>query len=352
MKKDEQVNLLVFLLDHMAQGILYIDHTGTITVVNHAAEKLLGKSKNDLIDHHYGEVIDETLFGFSISEALHKKQLPDLIDIEYLGSDEPEILEINPTIVPESNGNHAFGLIILIRNVTEIRRLETVASRKSRLQDLGELASVIGHELRNPLGGIKGFASLLARELNDGSKLKSMAENILKGADDLNSILTQLLDYSHPKSLQIAQEDLVLLIRDVIQLMKADEAVKEKAQIVYSGPDEAVDVEIDATQIRSVLINLILNAAQAIEDKGTITIHLKTGVRDVRVLVEDDGPGIPEEVQQKIFRPYFTTKAKGSGFGLAESTQIINSHQGTITVNSEPGKGAKFTISIPRTHED
>ena len=344
MKSDQQVDLLESLLNQMTRGILYIDHNGIITVANPAAADLLGKERDELLGRHYAKIFEENFFGFSLNGVLEGIDNPLVTDISF----QSKTLEIEPTQVAEDG---KFGLIILIRNVSHLRRLENVASRKNRLEDLGELASVIGYELRNPLGGIKGFASLLARELEQDPKLKPLADNIVKGTNDLNEILTKLLDYSHPHPLKMSEEDIPNLIREVITLMESDEAVKAKSTIIYEGPPEGVKAEVDAASIRSVLMNLILNASQAFKEKGTITVRLQEKNDDIQIEVQDDGPGIPPDIFKKIFRPFFSTKTGGSGFGLAESRRIIDSHHGTITVDSTPGQGATFTFTIPRKHE-
>ncbi|NGX58451.1 MAG: Sensor protein ZraS [Chlamydiae bacterium] len=346
---------LQFILDHMAQGILYVDHEGTITVYNPSAERLLGKSANDVLMKKFEDVFNEQILGFSMNAALEGEKIPESCNISYLienGRIKEEILEIEPTQVLETIGNRSVGLIILIRNVTEIRRLENIADRKNRLQDLGEMASTIGHEIRNPLGGIKGFASLLVRDLEDQPKLKSMAEYIVKGTDDLNEILTQLLNYSHPQPLQLEKVDTTQVIREVMNQMQADESVSEKAEIIYEGPEGREEAFLDVPHVKSVLINLIFNAAEAIENRGSIKISLSGTNRDISIAVTDDGPGIPDEIKKKIFRPFFSTKPKGNGFGLAESRRIVDSHNGAMEVQSELGKGTTFTITIPREHED
>lgn len=345
-----------FILNYMAQGVIFISCEKKITVFNPAAERMLGRTFSDVIDKHYEDVFEDETFGFSVECALEGKKIPPLINIPYFinhGLKREEMLEIEPTQVTVSNEEiESLCLIIIIRNITEIRHLETIADRKNRLQDLGEMASIIGHEIRNPLGGIKGFASLLVRDLEDQPQLQSMAQNVVQGIDDLNDILTELLNYSHPKTLQLETVDAAKVIRDVIRQMEADESIHKKADIIYEGPESFEGVQMDVPHIKSVLINLIFNAAEAFKEHGTIRINLKESGRYFQMIVADDGPGIPIELQTKIFHPFFSTKPHGSGFGLAESRRIIDSHGGEIEVWSEPGKGTVFTIILPREHED
>ncbi len=319
------------------QGLLTIDQTGSIAYCNEAAAQMLGKNKDEILNRQFDEVFQNLDFGFTFRDAIEGRAItPSKMKGKVPNG---KILEVEPTLVPDKS------LIILIRDVTRHRRLEQISERKRRLEDLGELASTISHEIRNPLGGIKGFASLLENDLQDDPKKLRMAQNIIKGANDLNNILTRLLEYTQPPSLKrknTAIQPLILEAVDQIQI----------AAVTLDLPKQPVMAFVDPALIRQTLVNLLLNAAQAIDKQGTITISLTETDINIRIVIEDIGCGIEEGDLKKIFRPYFSTKSEASGFGLAEVKKTVDAHQGEIEVESEVGKGSKFTVIIPRDHEN
>ncbi len=224
--------------------------------------------------------------------------------------------------------------------------LSKFRAEKERLEDLGEFASTISHGIRNPLGGIKGFASLLEDDLQDDPKKLRMAQNIMKGADDINHILTRLLEHTQPHSLKMENTAMQSLIRE------AADQIQTAASITFNAPKEPARATVDPALFKQALVNLLLNATQSIDKQGTITISLTETDINTTIVIEDTGCGIEEKSLKKIFRPYFSTKSEAGGFGLAEVEKTIDAHQGTIEVESKVGKGSKFTVIIPRDHEN
>lgn len=164
------MNYLTNVLNHMAQGILFVGFDGTITTYNSVAEQLIGKENETVLFNPFWDSFPDNFFGFSLQQALKENQAPKKTS---LSLDHRE-LEISTSFVLDDASSHEFqgfdfnkGLIILIRDITEVRRLELIANRNDRMKELGEMASMVAHEIRNPLGGIKGFASLLVRDLKE-----------------------------------------------------------------------------------------------------------------------------------------------------------------------------------------
>lgn len=338
------------ILSHISQGILFINASGVITTYNPAAEAVLCKPQKDVLFLDFWHSFSDILFGFSIKKVLQERKGPPVqtIEVEFEKGN-PKTLEIIATFVikeREEEQDSIEGLIVLVKDITEFRRLEMTAQRNLCLNALGEMASMVAHEIRNPLGGIKGFAALLERDLADRPDLQRMASYITKGTDNLNNTVTRILNYTRPLKLQFKETDLVILLNDLKSHLKTDEQMGAKT-IVFENHETTLLAPIDAESTRSMLFNLVLNSVQAMPKGGTVTLKLYKKQEDAVIEVQDTGIGIPPENLKKIFSPLFTTKPEGNGFGLAEVQKTIQAHEGSISVESQVGQGTIFTIKLP-----
>jgi two-component system sensor histidine kinase HydH len=194
------------------------------------------------------------------------------------------------------------------------------------------------------LSSIKGLATFFAAQFEDGSESKQAAGVMIQEVDRLNRVITELLDFARPTDLKCIATELRPLLMRSIQLIQ-QEAAKLNIQIDTHIPEEICPVMIDADRIAQCLLNLYLNAIQAMEGGGTLTVRCEAeGNQHVRIVVSDTGPGIEADHLSKIFNPYFTTKNKGTGLGLAIVHKIVEAHQARLKVDSAPGKGAAFTL--------
>ena len=239
------------------------------------------------------------------------------------------------------------GLILLMRDITELRRLQTIASRDDRMKELGAMAASVAHEIRNPLGGIKGFASLLCRDLEEKPEMQQMAEYIVEGATTLDRLVTDVLNYSRPLQMHIEVVDIVDNIRGIIDFVRADQSLGENVSIDFVASKESLSVPIDQQMFKAAMLNLIVNGAQAMKEGGVLRLSCSEDKRYTTITVTDTGVGISAENLEKIFSPFFTTKTEGNGFGLSEVHKIIQAHGGDIDVTSEMGQGTTFTIKLP-----
>lgn len=346
------------ILNHISQGILFIDSQGIVTTYNFAAEQILQLPSKDLLFHPIADFFKDDFFGFSLKKAFASKECPPSIFVSWQREGQNIELEVEAAFVklnaqtfsvalrPEASPP-VQGLLLLLRDITKIRRLQQAANRHDRLKELGELAAHLAHEIRNPLGGIKGFANLLHQELDDRPDLKQMASHIVEGADALNRFVSNVLVYARPPRLEIENIDLVALIEELRQWMLADSSWNPKIvfQILPSVPH--LWVPLDAQLMKTALLNLFVNAVQAMPQGGTLTVSLENDLSWATIRVEDTGGGIPAELLQKIFTPFFTTKEEGNGLGLSEVQKVIQAHQGWIDVQTELEHGTVFSIKIP-----
>jgi len=229
----------------------------------------------------------------------------------------------------------------------EIERLHaTQMSRAEHLATLGELAAGLAHEIRNPLAGIAGVMDIIGRDLPATSPAQDVLKDVREEVLRINRIVTDLLETARPKAPQIQAADLNTTVDHA--LMFAREQAKSKPiQFRCEKPDDLPLVAHDPSQVHQVLLNLMLNAIQAIDGPGTIIITVEQRGLMAAVVVADTGPGIPPETLNNIFRPFFTTKGHGTGLGLSLAKRIIEDHGGRIEVSSMPGHGCTFTVLLP-----
>jgi signal transduction histidine kinase len=248
----------------------------------------------------------------------------------------------------------------------EIHRLhQTQMSRAEHFATLGELAAGLAHEIRNPLAGIAGVIEIVSRDLPPDSAARAVIKDAKEEAVQINRILTDLLETARPKPPQFQLKDLAGTAEHAV--MFARQQAVTKGIRVDLEKEESILVEHDPNQMNQVLLNLLLNAIQAIENPtptsanaalvggpgkpGAIHVSLRRAGDAAIITVADEGKGIPPEVLPNIFRPFFTTKGHGTGLGLSLARRIVEAHGGTIKVRSEVGKGTQFVVSLPVAHQ-
>ena len=321
---DVLTDYLRSILDNIAQGILFIDFSGVITTYNRGAESILGISSQKAVFHQFWDSFKDDIFGFSLREVLEKQQAPVNCLASYTTPTNIHCdLEVVTTFALKSDYKNQ-GLIIMIRDVTEVRQLQTLATRADRMKMLGELAAQVAHEIRNPLGGIKGYASLLVRDLADRPKQQQMSAYIVEGTDHLNSLVSQVLSFARPVHPHLEVTDLVALMHEVKMHMLADANLYEKnITIEIDTSSETVWLPADQALFKSAMLNLIVNSIQAMPHGGEILLTLRENPRNVILSLSDTGTGISDENMARLYTPFFTTKPEGNGLGLAEVAKSL-----------------------------
>ena len=218
-----------------------------------------------------------------------------------------------------------------------------------RLAYLGEFSSTLAHEIRNPLAGIKTTAQALSEELGKDDLRREYIDRIIKEIDRLNELLRTFFSFAKPRRLDLIPRHIEDIIKEVKGVL-AKEAEKMKVTIKEIYDDNLPPVPLDINQMQQVFMNLFLNAFEAMPVGGILTVEIDRGDSQegwIQVKIKDTGNGIATEHLSKIFDPFFTTKSKGLGLGLAITHKIMEGHGGTIGVESTPGKGSKFILSLP-----
>ena len=229
----------------------------------------------------------------------------------------------------------------------EIERLHrTQMSRAEHLSTLGELATGLAHEIRNPLAGIAGVIEIIGRDLPSTSPARAVVKDVRLEIAQINRIVTDLLDTARPRPPQIRPSDLNTTVEHAVMLAR-QQVLSTPIKIELKKATDLPDVEHDSDQIHQVLLNLLLNAVQAMDGAGTVHVEISSASGFATVSVSDTGRGIAPEHLPNIFRPFYTTKGNGTGLGLSLARRIVEEHHGRIEVSSVQGKGTEFQVFLP-----
>jgi len=235
--------------------------------------------------------------------------------------------------------------VIVFEDVTEFERMKERLERDERLRAMGEMAARIAHEIKNPLGSMELFLSMLASGKMK-SKQKEYVDHVLFGVKTIDRIINNILSYTRPKTLVVKQEKISEIVKDTLDFMSV--SIASRNIDVQFNPSFQGTSHFDPDMIKLVIMNFISNAIEAVSSKGLIRIDIREEDRYAIVIVSDNGMGMSEEVRKNIFNPFFTTKDKGVGLGLFIVHNIVKAHGGYIEVESTEGSGSSFLVYIPK----
>jgi len=347
------------VIDSVGDGVIVLDRQSKITFLNPAAEEITGISRRQAVGSGFVEFFrgEDVLLEMVAKTSESGMTISDHENVVLKKG--TYVTPVNATTSPLLLANgECIGIVLVLRDISNIRELEDAVRQSDRLSTLGTLAAGLAHEIKNPLGGIKGAAQLLERELPKGSELREYTSIMLKEAGRVNRIVEELLSLTTPRKLELSHVDIHQVIGDIVTLQKRA-AVTKNIAFVQDFDLSIPPILADEALITQLFLNFIKNCVEAINDSGQIRIvtrvlsdysMTKKGERFSRMVVidiVDDGPGISKEILENLFTPFFTTKSKGTGLGLAICNKIVNDHRGFIRVDSEPGKGSIFTVMLP-----
>ena len=339
------------LLETMDNAVISVDNNGNIKTFNRKSEEIFGKKKEEVLNKDCQEVLNLNINGKCLLKEclLEKKNITQEIILEEKGL-KKKILDLNTSFLADESGEIT-GVVVVIRDVTEINDLNEEVARHKRLAALGKLSAGIAHEIRNPLSSIRGLAQFVYNSFSKTDERKEDLNAIIQEVDRLNKLVVQVLDFAKLKKPNLTRFSLNDLIRKIIELFKLETKDKQIEFSLELSPDIS-KIQADEDQVRQILMNVIINAIQAIPKKGEIKIKtektLLKGESAIKLIIEDSGIGIPEKDFTQIFDPFFSTKDKGSGLGLSIVYKLIEAHQGEIKVESKEAKGTKFVIFLPQ----
>ncbi|MFO7559163.1 MAG: ATP-binding protein [Desulfobacterales bacterium] len=337
------------VIDHMANGLLSIDAEGNIVSYNKLALEILRVEESGVLGMSLEKIIDFQASG--ITETLTNCQI--VLEREILlpleaGKTIPLSVSVTP-ILRESG--LCRGAVIVLRDLSEIKRLEEKVRRAERFAAVGKLAAGVAHEIRNPLSSIKGLAQFLGGMANEKPENKKFVDTIVAEVDRINRVVTDLLLLARPFRAELKPVDVMGLIDHAVLLIQSDSTAGNI--LIQTDYGEGLHrVPLDASQMTQALLNLLLNSIQAEAAGGRIEVGARVDSQNtfLQLWVEDNGPGISQKDRENIFDPFFTTRESGTGIGLAIVNKIVQNHDGEIQIQSPvPGKerGCRVLITIP-----
>ncbi len=341
------------ILAGMPDGVLVLGPTGLVETMNPAAENMLGLSRSEVSGKHFIDAFSEHRAVRNIIEQIYDD--PNALstyetDIPSTAS-EPLPASITWSLVTHETESGP-TIILNINDLTEVKRIERQLRRSQRLAALGTMAAGVAHEIRNPLGSIRGASQLLAREMEQNKKLQEFVEVIIQEVDRLDRTVEQLLGFARPMKADMMPLPLEEPIERVL-MMLTPEIEKRNIHVHKDIPSSLRKIKADQSQLTQLFFNLFLNALQAMPEGGelSITAHEEPRAGDahassVILRIRDTGQGMSQDVLEHLFMPFYTGREEGTGLGLAIAHRIIEEHGGSIDVMSEVGKGTTFTLSF------
>ncbi len=316
----KQKNLLRAIVESLRDGVVAVDLSGNVVASNRNAFNMLGIKE-----------------GQNLSPLLRNLQREMEV---YTLEGERKVLKIDR--FPLMQDSRTIGEVVILRDITRERELEEEGKRKERLSAMGRMAASIAHEIRNPLGSIELFAGLIKRG-GTQEEQQRWAESIIRVVKSINNLISNMLIFTRPIYVEPAPFNVKELLKECLEA--ASSAIREKGiEVVLEG--EEAEVWADRELMKQAILNLVINAIQAMDNGGRLTLKAIVNEGECIIQVGDTGCGIPPEAQKRIFDPFYTTKKKGTGLGLAIVHRIVEAHRGRITVSSSPGN-TTFTIRIP-----
>ncbi len=334
------------ILDNIADAVVAIDAQGTITAVNSAAIELLFLRDQKITGRLYDDIFPDD--AILLRESSRHGPV-EYREVTVRGDGASNLLAVSTSAVRNDNGAPDI-FIAIARDLTEHRRALEQLQRKDKLTAMGELAGGIAHEIRNPLNAIGIIAQRFQKEFTpteDAEEYRVLADTIRSEVLRVNTIIAQFLEFSRPPKPVLESVDLDVLLDESVQTVRSQARERNIGIVVIS--DTHVTILGDKGRWKQALLNLLQNAIEAIEKDGMIKCVLCRVEQQAILTIADTGPGIPDDVRERMFNLYFTTKSGGSGMGLSIVHQIVSEHGGDISVAGQVGIGATFNIRIPIT---
>jgi two-component system sensor histidine kinase HydH len=333
------------VLESMANGLITVDRSLCVATFNPTALEIMGKTKEDVAGRPISELLpleNEIKKVLSDSESILEKEVK--ITSERKGKD---FLFLSVSPLKEPDSHIARGAVIILRDVTMIRELEQKVILSEKFAALGRLSAGVAHEIRNPLNSIRGFIQYFQKKLSLEEEDYRYTDLMITEVDRLNRVISKLLAFSKPREPRLSIRSPYEILDHCIRVIEREAQGEGLELIRTTYADEMPLVLMDTDQITQVFLNILINAVEATPTGGKIFVKCEMDEPGrLRIAVEDTGEGIPKENIDKLFDPFFSTKKKGTGLGLAIVKSIIEAHDGEIDVESEPGKGTRFIITL------
>jgi PAS domain S-box-containing protein len=344
------------ILGNLQDGILLFTGDGRAVLISEAACRFLRKDRDQVLGLHARDIFDRnTVLGRSLWEAVDAGV--SMVQ-EEIRTETGRRIRASVDFIHDDENGQGLGALVTLHDIESAEEIESELEVSRRMAAIGRLTSGVGHEVKNPINAIVVHLELLKSKLGDtASPATRHLEVIDAEIRRLDRVVQTLVDFSRPVELQLREQDLRAIVTEVVALSSAELSMRDVI-VISSMPDEPLIANIDGDLIKQALLNVIQNGAQAMSSGGRLEVTLQFDRFAVQVSKEaiigirDEGPGIPDDIREKIFDLYFTTKAGGSGIGLAMTYRILQLHHGSVEVQSVAGQGSDFRLHIPLASVD
>jgi two-component system sensor histidine kinase HydH len=334
------------VVESMADGLISVDVQGRITTVNPKACQLLALPPAAVAGRPFADIFGRT--ALALDPVLERGLPLEEREIEWAVPD-GEVAPLAVSVSPlTGERGEVSGAVVLLRDLRALKALQQRVERTERLAALGRLAAGVAHEIRNPLGAIRGLVQYFQATWKEDSEQRGYLDVIIREVDRLNRVVSDLVEFARPRELQREPHDLAEIVRHTVALMQSDVRAKG-IHIVHELAEGLPPLAVDRHLVLQALLNILLNAIEAMESGGVLGIRLADGPACIELAIQDSGRGIPPDHLSRVFDPFFTTKPQGTGLGLAIAHSVIQAHDGEIAVDSTPGKGTTVTLRLPKT---
>ena len=340
------------IVQSIASGLLTFDRRGTVISVNRAAEALCARREVELRGVRWEALFPDAPAFPRVLEGMEGGATRPRSETDLVRADGSRL----PVGMSLSFLRRGRGVTCSFQDLTDIKRMEEQVRQADRLAAIGRLAAGLAHEIRNPIGSIRGSVEVLRGSLNPQGDDRRLMDIVLRESDRLDAIIRDFLQFSRPPHLVRVPTDVTAMLDEILLMLSNQSGVQgtetPRVEIRRVAGEATVKADVDPAQMRQALWNLCLNAVEAMPQGGELrvgahTIPSESGRTLLEITVEDTGVGITAAALTQVFEPFFTTKPQGTGLGLAIAHRIVEDHGGEIRVQSEPWRGTRFTISIP-----
>ncbi len=333
------------ILGNLQDGILLFTGDGRAVLVSESAQRFLNIEGNNILGKQAREIFDRsTVLGRTLRDAFDSGVT--LVQ-EEVHTETGKRIQASVDFIYEDNTRAGLGALVTLHDLESVEQIESELELSRRMAAIGRLTAGVGHEVKNPINAIVVHLELLRNKLGgDHSPAVRHLDVIDAEIHRLDRVVQTLVDFSRPVELQLREQDLRTVIGDVLALA-AEELSTRNVTLESNLPSNPIVANVDADLLKQAALNVIQNGAQAMPDGGTLRVILEEDRKMAVLRIADEGVGIPEEIREKIFDLYFTTKSGGSGIGLAMTYRILQLHHGSVDVQSNQDRGTEFLLRIP-----
>jgi signal transduction histidine kinase len=333
------------ILGNLQDGILLFTGDGRAVLVSEAARRFLHVEGGSILGMHVREIFDRsTVLGRTVRDAFDVGV--NMVQEEVL-TETGRRIEASLDFIHDHETQQGLGALITLHDLESAEEIESELELSRRMAAIGRLTSGVGHEVKNPINAIVVHLELLKSKLGDTSAPAARHLDVIDAEiHRLDRVVQMLVDFTRPVELQLREQDLRSVINDVLALASEELSTHQITLVSQMTPNPLM-ANCDADLLKQAALNVIQNGAQAMPEGGTLEVSLAEDRKFAVLRISDQGPGIPDEIKERIFDLYFTTKSGGSGIGLAMTYRIVQLHHGSIEVQSKSDRGTEFLLRIP-----